>query len=505
MGPLSAPEARGSARLALGLSFAQRHGVLLIRVGGLAVLARLLPPDQHGVFAAAIALNNLCVWASELGMQQYVIRAPVLTPAVHRNALGLSLTAAFCIATILLGICILPPAGWISTEFRQALAVLAVMLPLQSCNVVASAVLQRQLRFAPALSANLFGAVMNNGVAILLAVQGFGAISMAIGNAVDTLAIFIGLSLFQPVLRPTLAGWRDAFRAGRSFAAVNLLSDISTSLGSLIVSSMLGFGAAGLLARAQTVAWIFHRAVLDAIYPVVLPVIALRLRDGVPVGPLYVRQASYLAVIGWPFFLALALLAGPLVELMLGPGWDAAVPLVQVLAIDGLFLPLAGLLMPYLAAFGLLDRFLPIQAGLQGGKILLTALACLHSVEAACAVAILETVVRVACVQALFLRAFDYGLRPLGAALLRCLPPTLACLAGPAIVLAWPGVALPPWLTLTMAVLIGAPLWLAAILLARHPLREEFSRVLQLVQARRAASQAGRARLATHPVQGPTT
>ncbi len=503
MGPLSAPERQGSARLALALSFAQRHGVLLIRLAGLGVLARLLPPEQHGVFAAAIAVNNLCVWAGELGMQQYLIRVPTLTPAVRRAALGLSMTAACLIAALLLGACALLPAAWLSTEYRQSLGVLALLLPLQSCNVVASAVLHRQLRFAPILSANLLGAIANNGTAILLALQGVGGLSMAIGNAVDTLAIFLGLALFRPLLRPSLSGWREAFRAGRSFAAVNLLTDVSTSVTSPMVSSLLGFGAAGLLARAQTVAWMFHRAVLDAIYPVVLPVIAARQRAGQPVGPVYIRQASYLAAVGWPFFGTVALLAGPVVELMLGPGWDGAVPLVRVLAIEGLLLPLAGLQMPYLAAFGLLDRFLPIQFGLQFGKILLTALACLHSVEAVCVVVLIEVVARVGIVQALFLRAFDYGLRPLGAALLRCVPPTLACLAGPLLVLAWPGAPLPPWLALAAALLLGAPLWLAAILLSRHPLHEEFGRALRLLRARRAAALAGQPPLAATSIQEP--
>jgi peptide/nickel transport system permease protein len=102
-------------------------------------------------FAAAIAVNNLCVWAGELGMQQYLIRVPTLTPAVRRAALGLSLTAACLIAALLLGACALLPAGWLSAEYRQSLGVLALLLPLQSCNVVASAVLHRQLRFAPIL------------------------------------------------------------------------------------------------------------------------------------------------------------------------------------------------------------------------------------------------------------------------------------------------------------------------------------------------------------------
>jgi O-antigen/teichoic acid export membrane protein len=93
---------------------------------------------------------------------------------------------------------------------------------------------------------------------------------------------------------------------------------------------------------------IFDKALMDAVTPVVLPALSAAQRAGRPLGPAYLRQVACLAAVAWPFFGALAWLAGPAVRLLLGPDWDAVAPIVRWLSIAGLFLPLSALVLPYL-------------------------------------------------------------------------------------------------------------------------------------------------------------
>ncbi|MBX6740672.1 MAG: oligosaccharide flippase family protein [Acetobacteraceae bacterium] len=482
---------RASPRLALMLSFAQRHSVLLIRLAALMILARLLTPDQHGVFATAVAISNLATIASEVGVQQFLIRTPALSLPVQRSALGTSLSVACAIAAAVLGLCALAPAQWLSQDFRWTLGLLALSLPVLPFNSVAIAVLQRELRFGPLYAVGVAGTAASAVTAITLAACGAGPLSMACGAIAEAMASFALLRLFAPLVRPSLDGWRSVFRFGWVWATVNVLSEIGHSVTHVIVGSLMGFGAVGVLARAQNVAWLFHRTLLDAIYPVVLPIVAERLRGGQEIGPLYSRQAAYLAVVAWPFFGAVALLAEPLVRLLLGPGWDAAVPAVRILSAEGLFLPLAGLIMPYLVALGLLDRFLPMQIGLQGGRLVLVAATSLVSLEAVCVVLVAEVAVRLVFVQMILRSAFRLHGTALLDLLARSAVPALACLAGAAASQQWLATPdTPAWLALAMALAMGGPPWLLALVAVRHPLREEAGKLLQLVSRRRGAATA---------------
>jgi O-antigen/teichoic acid export membrane protein len=88
------------------------------------------------------------------------------------------------------------------------------------------------------------------------------------------------------------------------------------------------------------------------IAPVALPGFAAEARSGRDLkGPL-LDALSYLAVMLWPALILLALLAHPVVMILLGAQWVDAVPIVQILsiaALSSLPLPLA---FPVLSALG---------------------------------------------------------------------------------------------------------------------------------------------------------
>src|SRR3546814_3774220 len=67
--------------------------------------------------------------------------------------------------------------------------------------------------------------------------------------------------------------------------------------------------------------------------PVLLPAFAAKLRQGHALKDSYLRGVAYLTAVGWPFSVVLALLAHPILRVLFGPQWDAAVPLVQILCL----------------------------------------------------------------------------------------------------------------------------------------------------------------------------
>jgi O-antigen/teichoic acid export membrane protein len=76
----------------------------------------------------------------------------------------------------------------------------------------------------------------------------------------------------------------------------------------------------------------FERLVMDAVNAVAFPLYAKEMRDGNDVSSTFLRAAALITALGWSFLVCLAVLAFPLVRVLYGDQWDAAVDPTRWLA-----------------------------------------------------------------------------------------------------------------------------------------------------------------------------
>jgi O-antigen/teichoic acid export membrane protein len=108
-----------------------------------------------------------------------------------------------------------------------------------------------------------------------------------------------------------------------------------------------------------------ERVILAGVGAVALPAFSQRIREGSSLRQAYLRAIELITVALWPALLLLALLADPVVALLLGPRWFEIVPLVRVLAVALLFSFPLSLHYPALVAAGAI-RFMPLVVLVQG-------------------------------------------------------------------------------------------------------------------------------------------
>jgi len=79
-------------------------------------------------------------------------------------------------------------------------------------------------------------------------------------------------------------------------------------------------------------------------------------REGVSITETFLRLISFASMVTIPAGVGLALVAGPLVRVALGPGWDAAVPVLQVLGLAGIMSVFGQISLHLMSAHSLLGR-----------------------------------------------------------------------------------------------------------------------------------------------------
>ena len=174
----------------------------------------------------------------------------------------------------------------------------------------------------------------------------WASLSSAIAIALLSLAMRRDLSIFKPCLNE----WREVVSLAGIMAPTCCFTGSMRRIPSLILGSISSVDAVALYNRSITICQLPDKFIMGGASAVVLPAFSSGVRQGEDLRGPYLRSIEYIVALHWPAFLVLAILAHPIVHLVLGDQWVNVVPLVQIIAVASLFAFSAELNYPVLVA-----------------------------------------------------------------------------------------------------------------------------------------------------------
>ena len=355
---MSGPEpslATSGARGAV-VTLAGQVVMVLTRVVGLAVLARLLTPEIYGVMAIATGFSTFAIAVTALGLPMALAGATEISRRAQSTLFYLSLAFGVVVGGAIALAAPLIAGVWGEPQLEPVLRWLALAPVMGSVLGIVQLHLARQLRFVAVAAVGTFATVTSFALAIAVAAGGGGIEALVIQTlslpAIEIVLLAI-IGRWLPGLPHRLgADERALVRDARHLLGINVLGQT----GRYVTAPMLGLVATpaqvGLFDRAQQLVLLPLGLTIDQMKRVALPVLT-RVRDDRERLASYYRRAQQLATYGTGLLFALlAALAEPVVAIVFGPGWEAAVPLLRVLAIGGV-----------VRAFGLTVQWLHMGGG----------------------------------------------------------------------------------------------------------------------------------------------
>ncbi len=337
---------------------------LLLKLGTLAigiVLARLLAPEQFGVFAVALTVQLVLMSLADLGMTADLVRSadPArLAPTV--GTLGLA-TGAMLTTTLALSAQGLADLLG-SPEAGPVIQVMSFSLLMAGAGVVPYAALQRRFAQKELFGIALADFTVSSTLTLMLVLSGYGVMGLAIGR--------LAAQLVTLVLQFVLSGERIRFGFNRTVApgvlafglpvaGANVLSWALLNVDNVVISRLAGPVALGFYFLAFNVSNWPMSALGQVVRSISIPAFA-RVASGR-------SDRSIAAVIGpvWAVSLLaglmLAVLSAPLVELVYGSRWLPAAAILAWLGIFGALRTLFDLSASYLLARGAAKATLIVQ------------------------------------------------------------------------------------------------------------------------------------------------
>lgn len=471
-------------RRAIAITTAERYFGLITNFATIAAVSRILSPAEIGISVIGLAIAGLALALREFATTNFVIQKKDLKIEDVRTSFTVLLLVTSAIAAVMCTGALPLSDFYDQRSLEPLIRVLALCLLAGVVFEPVAALLRRKMEFQRLAVLNVTASAVNAATTIGLAFLGFSYMSFGWGWL--TSACVVGVMSVvvcddRSIFRPCLKSWREFVAFGGYHGANILFYRLYDSLPYLVLGRTLSLHAVALYSRGITICQLPDKVLLGGVASVMLTSCSAEVRNGGDLRTSYLRAIEMITALQWPGLVLTAILAHPIVTLLLGAQWVEVVPLVQIMALASLFMFSAELNYPMLVAFGAMRDVLLRSIIVWPLSALIIAAASFYGLETA-ALAWLVTMPLQAYVSIYFIRRHvqvTWG--EIAGALWRGGMLALLSAVGPISVVLYMGTFDLPIPGAVIAVLLAAIGWCAGLLLTAHPLREEVGRVVSVL------------------------
>ncbi|MFL6196276.1 MAG: oligosaccharide flippase family protein [Thermoanaerobaculia bacterium] len=298
-----------------------------INFGAKLALTRLIAPEGHGTYELALRIVTLASAVRDMGLPYHLVRD-------ERRPYGtvLAFTAGFGSLITLLLIAFAPLFGGLNPDLPSVLRVFAVWVVLDGLSVVPRTFFERELTIGSLIAPEVWRGLVLAGVAVTLAWLGWGVWSLVFGDLAAA-ALLAGYSWAKAAGKvPLKVDWGllpGLLRGSFFLFLIWITLQLVTYIDVFIIQGYAETATVGLYARSYWLVFL----VATIVYPRALfPTLVEYLNDKGRFLEFF--RLSTVQLLGCQVLASYFLFfnAERTVGILFGPGWEAAAPILRVLA-----------------------------------------------------------------------------------------------------------------------------------------------------------------------------
>lgn len=342
----------GRARVVVGLRWGMLD-VLVQQVERFAitvVLTRLVPPSEFGVLGMALVFTQLAALVADAGFGPALVQRDDIDRDHVRTATTLSLVVGSLLTVVTMAFAPLVARFYDEPRLTAVLLALAPVYVLRSIGSVPKELLRRRQDFRWYALTNGAALALAGVVGIAAAASGAGVGALVASTLVESCLgpLLVAtcawrVTSWRPALGCSRAALRDIGRFGASVTGTRIAHYGATNVDNLIVGKVLGATALGLYNLAYRLMLFPILRVADVVANVTMPALARERNDPSALVASFRSALVAVSAVCTPVSVWTAAAAPALVPAVFGDRWLAAVPVVQVLALNGARLAIARL------------------------------------------------------------------------------------------------------------------------------------------------------------------
>lgn len=310
---------------------------LLIQISAQIFLARLLGPEQYGLFAIGVIVISFSNFFADVGIAYGLIQRQQLTEQDIRFVFTWQLIVGVVVSLIVAGL-----SAPLADFFREprAASILLALAPIclvQAATAVSLNLLKRDLNFKAMQIAQTAGYILGYvAVGIPLALSGWQVWALVAAWAVQvttTLVLFylrVGHAT-KPLLRHPEAIAITGF--GFKVLATNLTNWVIGNIDRLVIARHMPSSAVGLYATPYNLMFTPSTTLMGVVQPVMYSACARVQGEHERIGRAYLALVAAITLCAMPVFFAISAIADTFILALYGPSWAGAADVLRPIAL----------------------------------------------------------------------------------------------------------------------------------------------------------------------------
>lgn len=355
--------------------FAVQIGQFVVSV----VLARILIPEDFGLIGMLAIFMALSQTFIESGLGIGLIQ--------RQDRTDIDFSTVFVFNLLVSGffyLLLFFSAPYISLFFNQPqltdlVRVLSLTLFLNALAIVQKTKLTIAMDFKSIAMSNVIAVIAGGLCGIVAAINGYGVWSLVVQSLVWSLATSVSLwflSSWSPSVSFSKKSFNSLFGYGSKILLAGLYAQLLNNIYNICLGKFYPTASLGYYTRAKSFADVSAGTIVSIIQQATFPVLAAVQNDQEKLVSIYSRMIRMSAFLIIPLMTLIALLAKPIVILLLTEKWVSLIPLLQWMVFARIFLPMSAINMNLLNAVGRSDLYLKIDLS----KLPLTILAMIITI-----------------------------------------------------------------------------------------------------------------------------
>ncbi len=329
---------RASAFAAIRWTSMAMIGRALIAVAQIVTLSRILDPADFKLVALALTIVNIGIVFTDMGISNALIRFRDVTASELGSLFWLNVMLG---ALVTLAVAAASPL--IARFYGEARLVPLVLMAstvffITSLGQQQRALAEKNLRFDALFWIDIGSAVAGFAVAVMLALAGSGAFSIIVGNVVNAVGVAaLSWIMLAGDFRPAFTfEWAPAKRFiafGSNVVCIQLCNAVALNGDVILGGRLISGPALGFYFQPRDLCMRIMFMVNPIVNRVCFPLLASVATDKARVRSIYLKAMNMTASINFPIYILLAVFSTEVVDLVLGPKWNASAPLMRQVAI----------------------------------------------------------------------------------------------------------------------------------------------------------------------------
>uniref|UniRef100_A0A8J4HDC7 Lipopolysaccharide biosynthesis protein n=1 Tax=Acidicaldus sp. TaxID=1872105 RepID=A0A8J4HDC7_9PROT len=302
------------------------------------ILVRLLVPADFGLVALGTSFAQAIDALSVLGVDDVLIREKSPTPALYNTAFTLN-ALRNCLTALLILLTAIPVASFFGEpRLAHILFALALGTVAEAFENVGIIDFRRDMTFEKEFQLRLIPRLAGTIATITLAFLWRNYWALVVGILLTRfLRVAMSYTMHPYRARFSLSAWRHIIGFSLWTWVISLVVLMRDRTASFVIGRLLGPAQVGIFSIAGEIASLPTTELIQPICRACFSAFAAARPAGENLAETYLRVIGSTSLLTMPACVGIALVAEPLVQLALGPRWMSAVPLLQIMALGGVF------------------------------------------------------------------------------------------------------------------------------------------------------------------------